>query len=485
MQSRLLSRLGAGLLLLLILAGLGQCALPELAAPLPSTAAPVAASAPPEAAAPTPLMGVSSPTQPPSPTVAPSPTPAPISIIAASPTPTPAPILPLRSRFPSRPGDRVVELTPGVVHIQRATADPLRINMLLFDLTAPEFDLRPAIGDGWLIGRTRTSALARQNGALAAVNGDLFSGDGLPQGLMIMNGRVVTAPKYRATFAWSRARGPFIGYFTSEWTWQAEVVATDGARAPLYLLNTPCPADSICLFNHYSRRLPARSGAVSVALDADGVVQRIVREQALRIPRGTQVLQGVGQRAAWLLANLTVGDRVTLNITTDPPLSDYTQAISGGPIILQNGEFVQDCLCALRDCRATSVQGLTCEDFTTDWKLHHYLWVRMPRTGIGFDQHRQTLIVAVVDGYQRGYSRGITQEEFAALFREMGADAAMELDGGGSSTMVVRNQVVNRPADGTGERYIANALLFFWNADRPADRPRPALPLPGQLAQVE
>jgi exopolysaccharide biosynthesis protein len=48
-----------------------------------------------------------------------------------------------------------------------------------------------------------------------------------------------------------------------------------------------------------------------------------------------------------------------------------------------------------------------------------------------------------------------------ALFADSRQDAyqAVNLDGGGSTTMVVRGQVVNRPSDQTGERPVANALL--------------------------
>ena len=44
------------------------------------------------------------------------------------------------------------------------------------------------------------------------------------------------------------------------------------------------------------------------------------------------------------------------------------------------------------------------------------------------------------------------------------AHQALNLDGGGSTTMVVRREVVNRPSEATGERQVANALLLVANA---------------------
>jgi hypothetical protein len=384
--------------------------------------------------------------------------------------PTPAPtatptVPPLVQRFSTQPDDIVTEVRPGLIHIRRITNEPMYINLLLFDLAAPELSMRVGINEGWLSGRQRTSNLAAQQGAIAGVNGDLFAENGIPQGLTLIDGEVVTAPKHRATFAWSPDSGPFIGMFTDEWTWQAEVRAANGRRSALTLLNTPCPAEQICLFNEFVGSVAARTGDVKVLLDEAGEVLDIVREAKLRVREGQRVLQGSGTGAKWLRNNIEIGDTIAVTTRTDPPLHRFEQAISGGPLIVADGTFVEDCMCALRDCSATKQPRaqLLCEDFTTDWKTKHYAWVRMPRSAIGFDENRETLIVAVADGYQPGYSRGMTQEEFAALLREFGAHTAMELDGGGSATLVLEDEVINSPPDQSGERYIANALLFFWS----------------------
>ena len=76
-----------------------------------------------------------------------------------------------------------------------------------------------------------------------------------------------------------------------------------------------------------------------------------------------------------------------------------------------------------------------------------------PRTAIGYDRSRRTLILVVVDGRQGGYSEGVTLGELANLMVEAGAWDAMNLDGGGSSTMVVegaagRPRILNRPIHG-------------------------------------
>ena len=92
-----------------------------------------------------------------------------------------------------------------------------------------------------------------------------------------------------------------------------------------------------------------------------------------------------------------------------------------------------------------------------------------PRTAIGYDHGPSKLIIIVVDGRQPLYSEGATLQELADLLIYYGAEYAMNLDGGGSSTLVVRDQfrsarVLNSPIDNNipgRERPVANHLGIF------------------------
>jgi exopolysaccharide biosynthesis protein len=72
----------------------------------------------------------------------------------------------------------------------------------------------------------------------------------------------------------------------------------------------------------------------------------------------------------------------------------------------------------------------------------------------------RTLWLVVVDGRQGAYSTGMTLPELTGLLEALGADEAVNLDGGGSSVLVVRGRAVSRPSDETGERPVVNALLL-------------------------
>ena len=86
------------------------------------------------------------------------------------------------------------------------------------------------------------------------------------------------------------------------------------------------------------------------------------------------------------------------------------------------------------------------------------LCVRNPRTAVGLSQDEKTLWMVTVDG-RSSTSVGASLNELGGLMKSLGAHTAINLDGGGSTTMYVKNQggVVNSPSDGA-QRVVANHL---------------------------
>jgi hypothetical protein len=89
---------------------------------------------------------------------------------------------------------------------------------------------------------------------------------------------------------------------------------------------------------------------------------------------------------------------------------------------------------------------------------------RHPRTAVGFNEDSTKLFLLVVDGRQPNLSVGMNLPEMAEYMRSIGCYNAINLDGGGSSVMVVRNEIVSSPSDPQGERSVANALLVVSTA---------------------
>lgn len=90
---------------------------------------------------------------------------------------------------------------------------------------------------------------------------------------------------------------------------------------------------------------------------------------------------------------------------------------------------------------------------------NHPIQGKQPRTGIGMISANHLLFIAV-DGRSNGYSRGVTMPEFATIFKDLGAQVAYNLDGGGSTTMYFDGAVVNNPL-GRGQERGTSDILYI------------------------
>lgn len=83
---------------------------------------------------------------------------------------------------------------------------------------------------------------------------------------------------------------------------------------------------------------------------------------------------------------------------------------------------------------------------------------RHPRTAVGYDSEGRLLWLVVVDGRRISHSAGMTLPELTGLFEALGAEDALNLDGGGSSAMALGTRLVSSPSDVAGERPVGNSL---------------------------
>jgi hypothetical protein len=188
-------------------------------------------------------------------------------------------------------------------------------------------------------------------------------------------------------------------------------------------------------------------------------VRRTGRERPALVARGGGSVPWIGVTG--------VTDRVVPS--TGWPLGgvgpDAVQVVGGWPELLDGGRRVGDLLVGANPSFAAS---------------------RHPRTAVGVNPSDRSLWFVVVDGRQGDYSTGMTLPELTGLLEAMGAEEALNLDGGGSSVLVVRGRAVSHPSDDTGERAVANALLLVEDPSRCvalSGRGSPGLP-PGTSGPV-
>jgi exopolysaccharide biosynthesis protein len=189
-----------------------------------------------------------------------------------------------------------------------------------------------------------------------------------------------------------------------------------------------------------------------VVLDAQGVVTEVRPQRGGKIPSEGCVLSGIGEAAAWLTQHAPLGARLQyaarIEAAGQPRHSeDIASAVNGGPRLLRDGEVAID----------AAAEGF---DWPDKPEFYYRFGVRRnPRSmaGITGDGH---ILLVTVDGRRPGYSVGLSFNECARLMRSLGARDALNLDGGGSATMVLGTDVANKPSDAAGERPIADALVL-------------------------
>lgn len=325
--------------------------------------------------------------------------------------------------------------------------------------------------------RETTSQLARLGAATAAINSGFFVLDpaagapGDPAGAGVYDGRVLSEPVSGRPALVLHDGGT--GTAVKRLTWGGSATV-DGEAIPLDAVNRVpglirnCggdPTDSptalplhdltctdaselVAFTSEYGSSTPAGAGREVVVEQGRVVAVHDTRGTALT-PAQTSI-QATGDAAA-RLEGVAPGDELPVRLRLmagGSPLATPpgTTVTNGGPQLLRNGavEITQ---------RGDGFVHPGDPSFAYGWFIK-----RNPRTFAGIDGQGRTVLVTV-DG-RSADDLGLSVPEAAAVARSLGLVDAMNLDGGGSTTMVVDGQVVSRPSDPTGERPVGDALLI-------------------------
>lgn len=334
-------------------------------------------------------------------------------------------------------------VAPGVDYTYAwSPTGPWAVHVLHVDRTACYLARASKTGDG-AIGRATTLEIIRSLGdaAVAGVNADffLFSPPGIPTGAMVSDGRVITGPAGHPVLAFDSLGAPHILTLRS-----SGEVAIAGERIPITGWNRRVANGVAYIDRSWGALTDTASSAVEIALG--GSPLRIESADTalagIPVPSGGAVLVARGSAATALRQHLAdVGARAAAAMSLQP--WHPAEAVGGRPVLVRDSSMAHE-----SDTATTS-----------------FARSRHPRTAVGIADDGRRLILVVVDGRQR-QSDGMTLRELATLMLALGARDAINLDGGGSSTMVARDssgrlRVMNAPSDPTGERPVGNALAIM------------------------
>ena len=353
------------------------------------------------------------------------------------------------------------QIGPGSVYsYYEGVSHTWAIHMTEIDLTNPYIKLESVIGGDYITGSERTSSMSSRSDraghrSVCAINGDFFSGTGQPINNQVINGEFVQGfSYYRSAFTYSSDGLP--GITIPQFS--GAVISKDSVNLdisyPLSVVNNIRYENYLVIYNDYygsSTKTNEYGYECLASAISDWVVNDTVFaviEAAewgvgnMTIPDGKFVLSGHGNGQTFLQQNCAIGDTVKIVQSLANATDKITQLVGGGPWILKNGV----------DVTASNTEGISSS----------FYGVRHPRTGIGFSSDSTKAYFMVVDG-RSSHSIGMTCHEMSDFFKYVGAEHAINLDGGGSSAFVVRNSLKNIPSDGS-ERSVANAMLCVSSA---------------------
>jgi len=378
--------------------------------------------------------------------------------------------------IPTADGKRYQIVTPGLPQLTEAEdlkgrlvdlgfSPPLEIQEIGQDLTHDNgpwmihvleadpklIEVRVAHAYDAAIGLETTADLAGRHGALAAVNGGFFLMTGLlagdSQGTLVMDGTLLSEP--------DRGRAA-VGFYTSKGSMRAvvgrlsyrgEVRFGDVTGLPLDGINRSRQASEIVLFTpEFHRTTLTPPGGAEIIVEngritefRDGVGSSVIPPAGMVLSIGSERLEQIRPHAR---PGATVSVETRLVPLLPDPEGEWDRAediVSAGPLLLWQGQRIEE-------PEKESISNVFC-------------LARHPRTAAGI-RADGTLLLVTVDGRQPETSVGMSIPELTDLMLELGCVSAMNLDGGGSTTMVIDGRVVNSPS-GSSPRPNGDAILLF------------------------
>jgi len=350
-----------------------------------------------------------------------------------------------------------LQVSPGVhYHEMNREEGPWAIQVLEIRRDVAGLDLRAALGGESILGiepldRMITRLSTPGCKIVAGINGDFyilkagpFQGD--PIGFCVSDGELLSSPVKRSAFVVTEDGSLIIDRFRLA----ASVTRGDGSKHTLSGINQRCPGNGIVLltpqFGTATRpqenAVLVLAGPVTEILNAEGehrfsVIEKHPGDMELPIPPRRVALVGRGAGADFLNETGS-SDTLICDLKIYPSPGKILHAVGGGPRLLRNGDVSIE----------AEQEGIS----------QAFVDTRHPRTALGYND--TSIFLVTVDGRQEGYSAGMNLPELASLLKELGAVEAINLDGGGSTTMWVQGKIRNRPSDGR-VRPIANGLLLY------------------------
>lgn len=342
------------------------------------------------------------------------------------------------------------ELSSGVTyeqHLKLTNGGWIYINAMRVDLNNPNVDVKPLYSNTSISKKEKLTTLAAtQKNLIGAVNADFFDpSSSSALGQIIDDGQLITTGTSNPNMASlniSKSNIAFVEY----WKDYGLTLTNPKMNLPITFKNKPyLDYDRAIIFDKswatksYGNTL--KKPIIEMLIVDNRVVNIVENGPPMDIPDNGYVVSAVGKRLDDIKNNFTIDDPVILDYNVN--LKDLDFSIGGGSLMVKDGKAVTT--------------------FTNNITGVH------PRTAVGINKERNQLIIITIDGRTKNF-RGVYQSELAQILIELGAYEAINLDGGGSTEMLIKGigattpSIVNYPSDG-GERRVHDGIGVISKSD--------------------
>lgn len=342
---------------------------------------------------------------------------------------------------------------------------PVKMNLLRLDLTKVRLDVVHAMDSA--IGTETTSSMAKRHGALAAINAGFFRLDnsifaGDSAGILQIDYQLLSENiNYRVALFIDNYPIPcsvcFVAekrtevYFDRVKTW-GKIIIKD-RMFDLSGINRERKTDDLVLFTpHFNRTTLTDSNGLEIIVKKNKIVEILDGKGSAEIPQEGYVVSASGTKREEILKEIRIGRKVIIS------LDSYVDVLSPNSETKSYKSFrkAEDIVGGVPQLIKNGKIEITWE---AEKQTKAFVETRHPRTAVAKLKDGKFLMITV-DGRSEA-SAGIGLEDLAKLLLEFGATDAMNLDGGGSTTMFLDGKIVNKPSDKEGERKVSDAILVF------------------------
>ncbi len=332
--------------------------------------------------------------------------------------------------------------------------EQILVNLLVLDLNNKDMGIKIVPGAGKATQKATVSQMAKASNSVAMVNGDFFNMrlQGTPEGVSLLEKKLMVSPcVIENTYTLGINEE---GAFIDQIKFQGKLTAANGASFPIDGLNKSyywyepdnsySHQDRFQVYNDFwAAKTRGDKGNSEILLDKDGRVEQVSEGKNFDfpVPEGKTIIQASGKAMDFIYKNVSVGEKVDLKMEITPD-NNWINLLGGHALLVDKYQKVP---------------------YKKDIKV---LGGVRARTAAGVSEDGKTLYIASVEG-RTARSRGISLNALSDFFVKIGAYRAINLDGGGSTAMSIRElgateqkRVVD-PERNAGERPVVNGLGVY------------------------